>query len=55
MREKESEEEKSVGKRKEKAKTGREIWKRESQEAKKAGKNENFLELWSHLLLTKRL
>ena len=37
---KESEEEKSVGKRKEKAKTRREAWEREAREAKKAGKNE---------------
>ena len=37
---KESEEEKSVGERKEKTKTRREAWEREAREAKKAGKNE---------------
>ena len=37
---KESEEEKSVGKRKEKAKTRREAWEREGRKAKKAGNKE---------------
>lgn len=40
FRKKEGEEEKSVGERKEKAKTRREVWEREAQEAKKTGKNE---------------
>ena len=51
FRKKESEEEKSVGKRKEKAKTRREVWEREVREAKKAWKNEKAQEKKRKIIL----
>ena len=51
FRKKESEEEKSVGKRKEKAKTRREVWEREAWEAKKAWTNDKAQEKKRKIIL----